>query len=230
MAKNKENHDNKADIASQDTVRQGLDSIRNSVSSLPSQSSEGNSVSDAGNAQVKEDINQYIEQLQRLQAEFENFKKREDREKARFVDFAKAGIILKLLNFNDDFQRTLASLNNADIGVVKKGVEMLATNFQKLLKEEGVEHISCVGNKLDPYKHEVLLQEEADKEDGVILEELQKGYMLKGNVLRPSRVKVCKCVSPLANSGGVITSLKKDNAPSVLDSCGAKTDYSNGGN
>ena len=179
MAKNKENHDNKADIANQDTVKQGLDS---------------NSVSDVGNAQVKEDINQYIEQLQRLQAEFENFKKREDREKARFVDFAKAGIILKLLNFNDDFQRTLASLNNADIGVVKKGVEMLATNFQKLLKEEGVEHISCVGQKLDPFKHEVLLQEEAEKEDGVILEELQKGYMLKGNVLRPSRVKVCKCV------------------------------------
>jgi len=179
MAKNTETHEDKAGFANKDAVKQGSDS---------------NSVSDVGDAQVKEDINQYIEQLQRLQAEFENFKKREDREKARFVDFAKAGIILKLLNFNDDFQRTLASLNKADIGVVKKGVEMLATNFQKLLKEEGVEQISCIGDKLDPFKHEVLLQEEAEKEDGVILEELQKGYMLKGNVLRPSRVKVCKCV------------------------------------
>ncbi|MBU2639059.1 MAG: nucleotide exchange factor GrpE [Nanoarchaeota archaeon] len=147
----------------------------------------------------KEPIQDYVEQLQRLQAEFENFKKREEREKQRFRDFARADILIKLLNFSDDFERTASVIEKTDctsnkqICTIKEGIAMLSMNFQKLLKEEGVEPITCVGHKLDPFRHEVLLQENG-KEDGVILEELQKGYLFKGSVLRPSKVKVCKCV------------------------------------
>ena len=142
----------------------------------------------------KEPIGEYIEQLQRLQAEFENFKKREEKEKERFKDFAKASVLLKLVSFNDDFERTLASFEKADLETMKKGIEMMALQLKKMISEEGVQPISCVGEKLDPFRHEVLLQQEADKEDGVVLEELQRGYLFKGNVLRTAKVKVCKCV------------------------------------
>lgn len=146
----------------------------------------------------KEPIGEYIEQLQRLQAEFENFRKREEKEKQRFKDFARADILIKLLNFNDDFERTVSVIekqdcvSNKQVCAIKEGIAMLSMNFQKLLKEEGVQPISCVGQKLDPFVHEVLVQE-AGKEDGVILQELQKGYLFKGAVLRPSKVKVSKC-------------------------------------
>ncbi|MFH1065274.1 MAG: nucleotide exchange factor GrpE [Nanoarchaeota archaeon] len=146
----------------------------------------------------KEPIGEYIEQLQRLQAEFENFRKREEKEKARYRDFAKADILIKLLNFNDDFERTVSVIekqdcvSNKQICAIKEGIAILSMNFQKLLKEEGVEPISCVGKKLDPFVHEVLLQETGN-EDGVILEELQKGYLFEGSLLRSSKVKVCKC-------------------------------------
>lgn len=150
--------------------------------------------------QKKEPILDYIEQLQRLQAEFENFKKREEKEKERFKDFAKAGLLLKLLNLNDDFERTLAVLetencvSNEKTCAIKEGIWMIALHLKKVLAEEGVQPISCVGQKLDPFRHEVLVQQEAEKEDGVVLEELQKGYLFKGNVLRTAKVKVCKCM------------------------------------
>ncbi|MDD4878753.1 MAG: nucleotide exchange factor GrpE, partial [Candidatus Nanoarchaeia archaeon] len=139
-------------------------------------------------------LNEYIEQLQRLQAEFENFKKREEKEKERFKDFAKASVLLKLVSFNDDFERAVASFEKADMETIRKGVDMMALQLRKILAEEGVQSISCVGEKLDPFRHEVLVQQEAEKEDGVVLEELQKGYLFKGNVLRTAKVKVCKCV------------------------------------
>lgn len=156
--------------------------------------------------QKNEPIKEYIEQLQRLQAEFENFKKREEKEKERFKDFAKAGLLLKLLNLNDDFERTLAVLesekcvSNEKSCAIKEGIGMIALHLKKVLAEEGVQPISCVGQKLDPFRHEVLVQQEADKEDGVVLEELQKGYLFKGNVLRTAKVKVCKCVKSDENN------------------------------
>ncbi|MDI6738047.1 MAG: nucleotide exchange factor GrpE [Nanoarchaeota archaeon] len=153
----------------------------------------------------KEPIQDYIEQLQRLQAEFENFKKREEREKERHRDFAKAGLLLKLLNLNDDFERTLAVLENEKCVpndkscVIKEGIGMIAHHLKKVLAEEGVQPISCVGQKLDPFRHEVLVQEKADREEGIVLEELQKGYLFKGNVLRTAKVKVCKAVQKEAD-------------------------------
>lgn len=178
---------------------------------MKNDSPKGNAPQDVGQ---KDELSAYIEQLQRLQAEFENFKKREEREKARYMDFAKAGLLLKLLNFNDDFERTLSSFGKADIKTMKEGIEMLFTNFQKILKEEGVEPIKCVGEKLDPFRHEVLMHAPG-KEDGVVLEELQKGFMFKGNVIRPSKVKVCKCVKDDEKRDEIKIENKDENAKTI---------------
>ncbi|HII14719.1 MAG TPA: nucleotide exchange factor GrpE [Nanoarchaeota archaeon] len=164
---------------------------KNPEDKMQDTSPKGSSPADIG---LKDGLSEYIGQLQRLQAEFENFKKREEKEKERFKDFAKAGLLLKLVSFNDDFERTLSSFEKADLETMKKGIEMMASQLKKMISEEGVQPMSCIGDKLDPYRHEVLLQQEADKEDGVILEELQKGYLFRGSVLRTAKVKVCKSV------------------------------------
>lgn len=137
------------------------------------------------------DEKEFVDTLQRLQAEFENYKKRTEGEKSKVSDCAKISLLLKLVNLNDNFDRTLSVIENADIKTIKEGIEMISKQVKKILQEEDVEAINCVGEKLDPYKHEVLLKGEADKEEGIIIEELQKGYLFKGSVLRASKVKVC---------------------------------------
>ena len=71
-------------------------------------------------------------------------------------------------------------------------MELIFSQIISLLENEGLERIKAKGDKFDPFKHEALLAEESDKESGTVLEELQKGYMLKGKLLRPTKVKVSK--------------------------------------
>ncbi len=130
------------------------------------------------------------ETLQRLQAEFENYKKRADKEKEEFRKYAKAGIIEKLLPVIDNFE--IALKNKDKGGHFVKGIEMVYAEMISLLQKEGVARISAEGKKADPSFHEVLMTEKSEKEDGTILEELQRGYMLDDKVLRYSKVKVAK--------------------------------------
>lgn len=133
--------------------------------------------------QTKKTINKkdLTEQLQRLQAEFENYKKRTEKEQEQLKDHTKAQLLLKLLNIHEDIERT----KQQETGT-KEAVEMVHKNMLKLLQEEQVTEIKAVGEKPDPYKHEVLIKKEGD----TITEELQKGWMHKDKVLRPSKVKV----------------------------------------
>ena len=130
-----------------------------------------------------EAVDEYVDQLKRLQAEFENYVKRVDKERAQMVSCASEKIILKLLNIYDDLERAIPGLE----GEGKKGVEMIAKNLWKILEEEGVKPIKAQGEKFDPYKHEVLMKEgEGDN----VIQELQKGYMLKDKVIRHTKVKI----------------------------------------
>ncbi len=139
----------------------------------------------------KDEIAELTETLQRIQAEFENYKKRIDREKAEFVKYSKHELILKLLPILDSFE--LAIKNSKDKSAnISKGVELIFSQLYSVLESEGMRRIDCIGKKFDPFKHEVLLQEESDKEEDIVLEELQKGYMLNDKVLRHSKVKVSK--------------------------------------
>jgi len=125
-----------------------------------------------------------LDQLQRLQAEFENYRKRVAKEQEQVKDHIRSQLLLKLLEVADNFERALTTKE-------ANGMELIAKQLQKLLAEEQVTEIKSKGEKLDPYKHEVLAQEKGENDD-MITEELQKGYMLKDRVLRPARVKISR--------------------------------------
>jgi molecular chaperone GrpE len=136
----------------------------------------------------KEVIAELTDTLQRTQAEFENYKKRVDKEKDEFVKYAKAELIQKLLPTIDTYEIALKSTKDNEKFV--KGIEMVYAQLVSLLHSEGLKPIESLGKKFDPYLHEVMLKEKSDKDDEIILEELQKGYTLNGKVLRHSKVKV----------------------------------------
>ncbi len=129
----------------------------------------------------------YLEQLKYLQADFDNYKKRVLREREEFIRQANENLIKELLVILDDFERCLASMKNKED---LKGLELIYKNFLKILKTFGLKKIEAVGKKFDPYYHEVLLKEKSDKEEGIILEEFQSGYLLNGKVIRHSKVKI----------------------------------------
>jgi len=135
------------------------------------------------------------ERLLRLQADFDNTRKRLEREKQDFVKFANEGIILELLNVLDDLERTvdLAQSKHQDLSAFLKGVEMILAHLYEMLKEYGVKPIEAEGKLFDPHYHEALMQaENKDVAEHTILEELQKGYLLNDRIIRTSKVKVSK--------------------------------------
>lgn len=140
----------------------------------------------------KEIIAELTDTLQRTQAEFENYKKRVDKEKTEFVKYAKAELIYKILPILDTFEIALRNTSNKEKFV--KGIEMVYAQLVSTLQSEGIMPIEASGKKFDPYLHEAMLKQKSDKEDGVVLEELQKGYMLKDKVLRHSKVKISENV------------------------------------
>ena len=137
-------------------------------------------------------ITELTDSLQRLQAEFENYKKRCDIEIGEFRNYANAGIIDRLLPILDSFELALKNSSNKEEFI--KGVELIYSQLYDMIEKEGVRKIDTKDQKFDPYKHEVLLSEKTDKDedDEKIVEELQKGYMFKNKVLRYSKVKVLK--------------------------------------
>jgi len=128
--------------------------------------------------------------LKRLQAEFENYKKRIDQEKKEFVKFSNEELITELLRILDDFE--LAITNCVVKDEFHKGVELIYANLYSALEKFGIQKIECLNQKFDPYLHEALLAEESDAEQNTVLEELQKGYRLHGKVIRHAKVKIAK--------------------------------------
>ncbi|MGI5901665.1 MAG: nucleotide exchange factor GrpE [Desulfitobacteriia bacterium] len=137
---------------------------------------------------------EYYDHLQRLKAEFDNFRKRTAKEKGEIARYASENIILSLLPILDNFERALESAqNNQEFDSFCQGVEMIFRQLLKVLEEEGLKPIEAEGKPFDPNLHEAFIREESSEEENIVLEELQKGYFLKDKVIRPSRVKVsCK--------------------------------------
>ena len=131
-------------------------------------------------------IDELTETLKRLQAEFENYRKRIAKENSEFSKCASAEIIKKLLPVLDSFEQALKNKESKDFA---KGIELIYAQFFSVLEEAGLKHIECEGKQFDPYNQEVLLQESSEK-DNIVLEELQKGYMLNGNLIRTAKVKI----------------------------------------
>jgi molecular chaperone GrpE len=130
------------------------------------------------------------ETLQRVQADFENYRKRMEKDKMEFVKFACSDIIKNILPVIDNFE--VALKNSANNKEFVKGVEMIYAQLFEVLEKAGLRKIDAEGKKFNPYVHEALMQEESDKDEGMIIEEFQQGYMLNDTVIRPSKVKVSK--------------------------------------
>lgn len=139
---------------------------------------------------------EFRDAAQRVQAEFENFVKRTEHEKDEFKRFADAKLIEKLLPVLDSFDEGILAVHRHE-GMSKKdflhGLELLRKQFFGVLEKSGLAEIESVGKKFDPHFHECMLKgHDAAKEDEVVLEQFQKGYLLDGKVLRTSKVKVNK--------------------------------------
>jgi len=130
------------------------------------------------------------ERILRLQADFENFRRRTAKEKEELSAVVTQGILKDMLPLLDNFERAMAA-EAKDIDSFKQGVEMIFKQFGEVLVKNGLEHIEVEGQKFDPNFHQAVMRvENPDLEDETIAQELQKGYMVKGRVIRPSMVQV----------------------------------------
>lgn len=136
-----------------------------------------------------DEVNEYQERYQRLLADFDNYKKREEANKADFKKFASSSLVEKLLPVIDNLDRALAKADENDAFV--EGVVMTRKELLKVLENEGLEEIPSDGCEFDHNIHQAVLAEDSDEvESNHIIETFQKGYKLNGRLLRPAMVKV----------------------------------------
>jgi molecular chaperone GrpE len=141
---------------------------------------------------LHDEIGDLKDQLLRKLAEMENLRKRFEREKSEFQQFAVSDIMTELLEVLDNFERALRSPDGEENGkTFRDGVELIFRMFQNLLARRGVEPIPAEDTTFDPSLHHAMTMEESeDVEEPKVVEELQKGYTLRGRLLRPTLVKV----------------------------------------
>lgn len=141
----------------------------------------------------EEEIRSYIDRLKRLQAEFENYKKRALRGTAALEERISDREILDFLPLYDNLERAFRSYRGTnDAPSLIEGIERIFGQFDLVLKQKGVSPIDAIGGLFDPAQHEALLSVPSDEEENVILEEFERGYLRNGRALRPSKVKVSK--------------------------------------
>ncbi|MGI6563435.1 MAG: nucleotide exchange factor GrpE [Clostridia bacterium] len=142
-------------------------------------------------AKMAEENKTYLDHLQRLAAEFDNYKKRTTKEKERLYQDAVCDTVSKLLPVVDNFERALAAIDTADEKSFREGVIMVAKQLDSVLANIGVEKIQALGCKFDPNVHNAVMHTQDDNvEENTIVEELQSGYKYKDQVIRHSMVKV----------------------------------------
>ncbi len=131
----------------------------------------------------------------RLYAEFDNVRKRMEREKGEFIKYANQELITDFLDILDDLERSVeaAKASHEDYAAFLKGIEMVMAHVYDLLRKNDVKPIEAKGKMFDPHCHEALMQEERDDlQEGTVIDEFQKGYMLGNRVIRTNKVKVVK--------------------------------------
>ncbi|MCK4437340.1 nucleotide exchange factor GrpE [bacterium] len=137
---------------------------------------------------------EHYERLLRLQAEFENYRKRANKERAEFLQYAIEDLICDLLPVMDNFERAIESSRNCDNSkALLQGIEMVQKQMKETLRRKGLDRIESVGKEFNPNEHEAMEHVENDEHpDHTVLEELQPGYRLKEKIIRPATVKVSK--------------------------------------
>lgn len=145
-------------------------------------------------------VSECRDKMLRALAEMENMRKRLEKEKKDFYDFANQELISDLLPVLDNFDRALAAADSTlrgEAAPYRQGIEMIYKQLGEVLRAEGLDEIKALGEHFDPFLHEAVQQEETDAyPDGTVLKVLLKGYLFKGRLLRPAAVKVSHKISP----------------------------------
>lgn len=143
---------------------------------------------------LTDDVTAFKDKYVRILAEFDNARKRNERERMELIKYAHEEVIIESLGVYEDLERSLEAAKkfSADVNIIK-GLELVVGKMRDLLKKYDVRPVDSVGKTFDPSYHEALMQiESVDHQDGVIVEEFQKGYLLGDRVVRTAKVKVAK--------------------------------------
>jgi molecular chaperone GrpE len=132
------------------------------------------------------------DQVLRKQAEFENYRKRTERERGEIYSRGRKEVLIEMLSVLDNFERAMLSVSKTvDEDALKQGFELIYKQFKGILTKLGVEHIEAVGKTFDPHLHEaVTIEETSEHEANTVIDEFQKGYKIGDQLLRPAQVKV----------------------------------------
>ena len=139
------------------------------------------------------DKNALYDKLLRGQAEFENYRKRNERERAELYQHGRDDVLLQFLPVVDNFERALSSLETSegDAEALRHGVELIHKQFKDALSKFGLEAVEAVGQTFDPHVHEAVTTEATDKhKENTVIQEFQRGYKIGDRLLRPAKVKV----------------------------------------
>jgi len=154
---------------------------------------EGREDPDAPTVGVETSEPDYKSDLQRMAADFANYRKRNEAERTEFAKFAKADLITKLLDVLDGYDRALASVPDDVKGQPwVEGMWLVERKLRQILDAEGLEPVDSLGKPFDPYVHEAVAHVESDEPEGTVIEEHQKAYRLHDRVIRPALVSVAK--------------------------------------
>lgn len=144
---------------------------------------------------IQQELGEARDKYIRLVAEFDNMRKRTQREREELIRYAHEEVIIEFLGFFEDFERTIAAAktNPVEGASLVKGVEMVMKRMQDLFKKYDVKEIEALGKKFDHNQHEALMVVESDDyDDETVIEVFQKGYMLGNRVVKPAKVKVAR--------------------------------------
>ncbi|GAA3403609.1 nucleotide exchange factor GrpE [Paenibacillus hodogayensis] len=186
-----------ATLEQEEEVKQGEENVAEETVSGEAEASESadNSKEAEAEGELAEQrklADEHYQRYLRTQADFDNFRRRSRQEKEDFAKYASAKLIEQLLPIVDNFERALAvSKDSSDSEALLKGVDMIYRQLDQVLAQEGLKRIESVGAPFNPEFHQAIMQVESEEhEEGIVLEEMQTGYILKDKVLRPAMVKV----------------------------------------
>src|SRR5437588_80546 len=149
---------------------------------------------------VTRERDDYLDRLQRLKAEFDNYRKRAARDQESFAARAAESLVKELLPVVDDLERALEAAEQHEEAKLEEGVRLVQRALRDALARQGLEEIETNG-KFDPHVHEALLSQPSEAEEGSVIEVVQKGYRLGDRVLRPARVVVAAAEEEVAPDG-----------------------------
>jgi molecular chaperone GrpE len=142
---------------------------------------------------LKRERDDYHDRWLRKTAEFDNYRRRVDRERREQADQAVVDLLQDVLLVVDDFDRALTIEAGDDAGAYRKGIELIHAKLHDLLRRQGVTAMEVVGTDFDPNVHQAVVHEPStDHREGEIIDELRRGYLINGRLLRPAMVKVAK--------------------------------------